>query len=353
MTFTKIKNFTEKDEIRIKAAGKYTENNTKSVQLAIYIGGEVYLNFFGDDKKIDITYGYSPITKERTILLSKLKEGKKGYSSHITGNGHNQTRKLVISVGKYFINKNDYNNKPVYYVVNKNGEIELYIDNIYDKKKTKDKTYLKGGEVNVNDLASKIAKNIKPKKTKVFKDNREVLIDVGQPEPKMFFDGVLGDKLGEKISNELSDINPIYAVNSYEELNDKIMYLARELRSLKNVIKDQNSQLGDIKNMELYLKDVHTFCLEDLSQVKDVICNIPASYNRLTDKIDSKIKDCDTDDKVNNFYKTNRNSNMTDINLVHNIELIKIIINSEMRKIIKEYDEKKDKKSLFSRIFGE
>jgi hypothetical protein len=344
MTFTKIKNFTEKDEIRIKAAGKYTENNTKSGQLAIYIGGEVYLNFFGDDKKIDITYGYSPITKERTILLSKLKEGKKGYSSHITGNGHNQTRKLVISVGKYFINKNDYNNKPVNYVVNKNGEIELYIDNIYSKRKTKDKVYFEGGEVNVNDIASKIAKNIKPKKTKVFKDNRELSV-----EPGKYIN--IEPEFNELILKELK-----YLKEQVDLINEKNKYLGGELRAVNVLLKEQNSHLGYIKNMELYLKDVHTFCLEDLSQVKDVICNIPASYNRLTDKIDSKIKDCDTDDKVNTFYKTNPNANIPDTNLVHNIELIKIIINSEMRKIIKEYDknaENKDKRSLFSRIFGE
>ena len=320
MTFTKIKNFTEKDEIRIKAAGKYIENNTKSGQLAIYIGGEVYLNFFGDDKKIDITYGYSPITKERTILLSKLKEGKKGYSSHITGNGRNQTRKLVISVDKYFINKNDYNNKPVSYVVNKNGEIELYIDNIYSKRKTKDKVYFEGGEVNVNDVASKIAKNIKPKTTKVFKDNKEIILEPGN----------YINIEQEKISNEL---------------------ILKEL----NYLKEQVDLINEKTNQ--YFKTIN-LCIDtkldkQSTDIKAYFDEIIRYVKILKIKIDTK--GYDKNDTDYNFYKTNQNANIPDTNLVHNIELIKIVINSEMRKIIKEYDkntEKKDKRSLFSRIFG-
>lgn len=311
MTFTKIKNFTEKDEIRIKAAGKYIENNTKSGQLAIYIGGEVYLNFFGDDKKIDITYGYSPITKERTILLSKLKEGKKGYSSHITGNGHNQTRKLVISVGKYFINKNDYNNKPVSYVVNKNGEIELYIDNIYSKRKTKDKVYFEGGEVNVNDIASKIAKNIKPNKTKVFKDNREIIV-----EPGRYIN--IEQDFNELIFKELK-----YLKEQVYLINEKTIEFFKTINFSINTKLDK--QATDLKEY---------FLVNNIELMKEIINS--KGYDK--NDIESKPK--------------------------ITMDLIRVIINEELKNTLnfydkkielklKRYDENKDKRSLFSRIFGE
>ena len=301
---TKIKNYTESDEIRIKGAGKFVENTTKSRQLVIYIGGSLFEKCFGDAKKVDIQYGGFD-KNNRYIRILKLAEGQKGYSSHITGNGYAGTRKIVISVPSNFLYKTDYNNRSINYVTKENGDIEF---NLSAKikvgsllKEIKGEEYTKK---EIENIALKQAKNIKPKKSRI---KKEILIDVGSRD---------------------------FIIN-----NDKFEKLDKEIEYIKSCIEDTNSLLKlqnlILRNTEVQLNHIFKIIsIQDLEVIKDVIRNIPPGYNRLCDKIDDIL-----DEQCINKVKHEP---------INAADLIQLLVKLELEK-----QNKKDNRSLFGRIFGE
>lgn len=314
---TKIKNYTESDEIRIKGAGKFIEDTTKSRQLVIYIGGSLFEKCFGDVKKVDIQYGYTPDTNNRYIRILKLAEGQKGYSSHITGNGYAGTRKIVVSVPNNFLYRTDYNNRSINYVIEENFDIGF---NLGPKIKVGSVLKeIKGGEYTEEEIKnyairSKQVKNIKPKKSRI---KKEIQIDVGSREYNKWY-----------APDELADIN----YDRFEKLDKEIEYIKSCIEDTNSLMKLQNLIL---RNTEVQLNHISdTISIQDLEVIKDVIRNIPPGYNRLCDKIDD-ILDEHADNKVKHEP-------------INTADLIQLLVKIELEK-----KNKKDNRSLFGRIFGE
>lgn len=306
---TKIRNYTESNEIRIKGAGKFIEDTTKSRQLVIYIGGELYKKCFGDSKKVDIQYGYTSDTySNRYITISKLAEGQKGYSSHITGNGYAGTRKIVVSVPNKFLYETDYKNRIITYVIRENGDIKLNLDS-----KIKTDSVTEKIEKEIKNIVLKQSKNIKPKKSRI---KKEIHIDVSSGE-----------------------YNKLYTLDEALNIDNKFEKLNEEIESIKSCIQDTNSLIKlqnlILRNTEFQIKHFsETFDIEDFKTIKDVIRNIPPGYNRLCDKIDD-ILDEQCTKKVNPEP-------------INTADLIRLLIKVELEKL-----NGKDKRSLFGRIFGE
>lgn len=300
----KIKNYTESDEIRIKGAGKFVEDTTKSRQLVIYIGGSLFERCFGNVKKVDIQYGYTPDTNNRYIRILKLVEGQKGYSSHITGKGYAGTRKIMLSVPNKFLCKNDYSNRRINYVIEENFDIgfnlglKIKVGSVLEE--------IKGGEYTkkeIENITLKQAKNIKPKKSEI---KKEIQIDIGSRE---FI------------------------------INNKFEKLDKDIESIKSCIEDTNSLMKlqnlILRNTEVQLNHISdAISMQDLEIIKDVIRNIPPGYNRLCDKIDDIL-----DEQGTNKVKHDP---------INTADLIQLLVKLELEK-----QNKKDNRSLFGRIFGE
>lgn len=136
MKFTKIKNFTESNEVRIKTSILNGEITNK---LVIYIGKEVVDKYFSESNYVNVKVikdksGKNDIHLFKAVDSSDLRK----YKLSVTGNGKCETRKLLISMPKD-IDMNKYiNNKSVVYS-NIDNTLILHIDNKKLKKTKKSK----------------------------------------------------------------------------------------------------------------------------------------------------------------------------------------------------------------------
>jgi len=141
-SFTKIKNFTEKDQVRIKYSllGK-----DKKPILSVYIGEDVYnqLTDGKEYKRLNVTYIRSDM-----VVISPTNDDK-GLIHRYNGNGMFKTTCVRFSLGKIKglkLNKRDFTNKVVEYSIIQTGnEKELKIDislNTNKKPEITNKTYV-------------------------------------------------------------------------------------------------------------------------------------------------------------------------------------------------------------------
>jgi hypothetical protein len=145
-SFTKIKNFTEKDQVRIKYSLLGKE---KKPMLSIYIGEDVYnqLTDGTEYKRLNVTYIRSDM-----VVISPTNDDK-GLIHRYNGSGMFKTTCLRFSLGKIKglkLNKRDFTNKVVEYsIVQTGNEKELKIDissNANKKPVIANKTYVDGVE---------------------------------------------------------------------------------------------------------------------------------------------------------------------------------------------------------------
>lgn len=145
-SFTKIKNFTEKDQVRIKYSLLGKE---KKPMLSIYIGEDVYnqLTDSKEYKRLNVTY-----IRGDMVVISPTNDDK-GLIHRYNGSGMFKTTCLRVSLGKIKdlkLNKRDFTNKVVEYsIVQTGNEKELKIDissNANKKPVIANKTYVDGVE---------------------------------------------------------------------------------------------------------------------------------------------------------------------------------------------------------------
>lgn len=128
-SYTKIKNFTEKDQVRIKYShiGK-----DKKLMLSVYIGEDVYneltngMNF----KRLKVEY-----IPNDMVIITPTNEEKEGIVHRYNGKGMFKTTCVRLSLSSYKtlkIRKKDFNNRVVEYTINNH---RLNIDLIGDKRK--------------------------------------------------------------------------------------------------------------------------------------------------------------------------------------------------------------------------
>lgn len=298
MKFTKIKNFTESNEVRIKAS---TSKGLIINKLVIYIGKEIVDKYFSESNYVNVK-----IIKDKSgkndIYLSKAASGSdlRKYKFSITGNGTCQTRKLLISMPKDTDMNKYINNKAVAYESIDNNLI-LHIDS-----KTKSKK------------SNKINKN------------------------KLIVNGIDQATLDNQFQNKFNELyNEEY--NKYETLEQPITMAIRKAR-----IKKENNIDPIILDKQENFRNILTY-LYFIDRKIDFLTPICKVIYKLEDKIDS-ITSKNIPDENNSKELNNLGYDKLMVDLIN--------YKNKTEERLKELENKvknikDDKRSLFDRIFGE
>lgn len=304
MKFTKIKNFTESNEVRIKAS---TSKGLIINKLVIYIGKEIVDKYFSESNYVNVK-----IIKDKSgkndIYLSKAASGSdlRKYKFSITGNGTCQTRKLLISMPKDTDMNKYINNKAVAYESIDNNLI-LHIDSKTKSKKSK-----------------KINKN------------------------KLMVNGIDQATLDDQFQNKFNELyNEEY--NKYETLEQPITRAVRKAR-----MKTENNIDPITLDKQENFKDILTY-LYFIDRKIDFLTPLCKAIDKLEDKIDnitSKNISNENNSKElpNSIYEKRIREEQLIINLIehkHKTEERLRELENKVKNI------KDDKRSLFDRIFGE
>lgn len=126
-SYTKIKNFTEKDQVRIKYShiGK-----DKKLMLSVYIGEDVYNQLTGGQNFKRLKVEYIP---NDMVIIKPTNDKKEGIVHRYNGKGLFKTTCVRLSLSSYKtlkVRKKDFNNRVVKYTINNQ---RLNVD-LIDKK---------------------------------------------------------------------------------------------------------------------------------------------------------------------------------------------------------------------------
>lgn len=360
MKFTKIKNFTESNEVRIKAS---TSKGVIINKLVIYIGKEIVDKHFSESNYVNVKIIKDKLGRN-DIYLSKAASGSdlRKYKFAITGNGTCQTRKLLVSMPKDTDMNKYINNKAVAYESIDNNLI-LHIDS---KTKSKKSKKINKNKLIVNGIDQATLDNqFQNKFNELYNEEYNKYETLEQPITRAVrkarmktennIDPITLDKqfrekfnLDKQERNKLIDLYKIRTdLDSnnqyrYEELK-KLIYGMKEYFDVNNKIQE------DILNN---LKNIHNNTLarlDFLDKKVDFLSPICKAMDRLEDKIDnitSKI----TPNENNSKELNNLGYDKLIINLIehkHKTEERLRELENKVKNI------KDDKRSLFDRIFGE
>lgn len=128
-SYTKIKNFTEKDQVRVKYSyiGK-----DKKLMLSVYIGEDVYNDLTKGQTFKRLKVEYIP---NDMVIITPTNEEKEGIIHRYNGKGMFKTTCIRLSLSSYKtlkLRKKDFNNRVVEYTINNH---RLNVDLIGDKRK--------------------------------------------------------------------------------------------------------------------------------------------------------------------------------------------------------------------------
>lgn len=244
-SYTKIKNFTEKDQVRIKYShiGK-----DKKLMLSVYIGEEVYNELTNGQTFKRLQVKYIP---NDMIIITPTNEEKEGIVHRYNGKGLFKTTCVRLSLSTYKklkIRKKDFNNKVVEYNILKNiaGSNKLRVDLIGSKKQR----FV--NKVDINDVAPQIyVSGLKPIEISAPEDNdmptREY---INGPTPMFVSHDFLND-VRDAIENRLLDMEERFEkrIQLLESLLKEFM--EQPLRPLKadkgnslDIVKDSINAMG-------------------------------------------------------------------------------------------------------------
>lgn len=134
-SYTKIKNFTEKDQVRVKYSyiGK-----DKKLMLSVYIGEDVYNELTNGQTFKRLKVEYIP---NDMVIITPTNEEKEGIVHRYNGKGLFKTTCVRLSLSSYKklkISKKDFNNRVVGYLFASRSDGKcLNVDLIGDKRKSK------------------------------------------------------------------------------------------------------------------------------------------------------------------------------------------------------------------------
>jgi hypothetical protein len=384
MAFSKVKNFTEKDMVRVKAAvikGKITN------KLTIYIGGEVYDKYFGDSKSAFAKVVRNE-AKEICIMLTKssVDPRYKEYKFCITGHGTCKTRKLLVSIPDSVTNdlSKYVENRTVMYYTGIHDSLTLNLDRKEPvdieapnkkPKKVKRQTIFHEDPVSLHKKykdkfdADKFDVNKFTKKFKVIAGknslNKSPSIEDNQYKPEEVTSA-------EEVSNLRNDLNII--------MRYRYDTLIKDMESIKSINEDN---IKVFRNLEVYISQIQEhFDTNNKVQVSILhsLTSICKKLNELETSLKEKTDDSikETTSKETNDYSiketTSKETNDGPIkdfvleNIINRIEshsniLKKLMpfypsisdrlhsINERLEKL--EDKPKEDKRSLFAKVFGE
>lgn len=134
-SYTKIKNFTEKDQVRVKYSyiGK-----DKKLMLSVYIGEDVYNELTNGQTFKRLKVEYIP---NDMVIITPTNEEKEGIIHRYNGKGLFKTTCVRLSLSSYKtlkVRKKDFNNRIVGYLFSSRSDSKcLNVDLIGDKRKSK------------------------------------------------------------------------------------------------------------------------------------------------------------------------------------------------------------------------
>lgn len=134
-SYTKIKNFTEKDQVRIKYShiGK-----DKKIMLSVYIGEDVYNELTNGQNFKRLKVEYIP---NDMVIITPTNNEKEGIVHRYNGKGLFKTTCVRLSLSSYKtlkVRKKDFNNRIVGYLFASRSDGKcLNVDLIGDKRKSK------------------------------------------------------------------------------------------------------------------------------------------------------------------------------------------------------------------------
>ena len=134
-SYTKIKNFTEKDQVRVKYSyiGK-----DKKLMLSVYIGEDVYNELTNGQTFKRLKVEYIP---NDMVIITPTNEEKEGIVHRYNGKGLFKTTCVRLSLSSYKtlkVRKKDFNNRVVGYLFASRSDGKcLNVDLIGDKRKSK------------------------------------------------------------------------------------------------------------------------------------------------------------------------------------------------------------------------
>lgn len=134
-SYTKIKNFTEKDQVRIKYShiGK-----DKKLMLSVYIGEDVYNELTNGQNFKRLKVEYIP---NDMVIITPTDNEKEGIVHRYNGKGLFKTTCVRLSLSSYKtlkVRKKDFNNRIVGYLFSSRSDSKcLNVDLIGDKRKSK------------------------------------------------------------------------------------------------------------------------------------------------------------------------------------------------------------------------
>lgn len=314
MKFTKIKNFTENNEVRIKTSTSKGEITNK---LTIYIGKDIVEKHFSESNYVNVKIVKDKLGRNDIYLSKAVNDPKiKKYKFSITGNGTCQTRKLLISMPDDIDMNNYTTNKNVVYSTNVHNNLILHIDSKNKRKTTKKKSV----QINVGEGIDHITLDKQFREQfNLDKQERDKLIELYE------------------IRQDL-DSNNQYR---YEELKRLLCQIQEYLGVNNSVQEDKLDNI--IKRLDFI--DKHLVLLSPICKTID----------RLDDKIDS-ILFKNIPNENNSKELSNSRYDKAIVYLTDNIcnfreELTSI--EKRLSKLENNHKTDKDKRSLFDRIFGE
>ena len=306
-SYTKIKNFTEKDQVRVKYSyiGK-----DKKLMLSVYIGEDVYNELTNGQTFKRLKVEYIP---NDMVIITPTNEEKEGIVHRYNGKGLFKTTCVRLSLSSYKtlkIRKKDFNNRVVGYLFASRSDGKcLNVDLIGDKRKSKF----------IHDNAI-----------------REIIN----------FDNIVPQ---DYVSN--SKIKPIEISAPKEDIDDTHMFVTHHF-------------LNDVRDaIEIKLLDMEERCEKRIMEFEDYFIK---KLDRLDDKIMNNFKICKLEEDVkflSNAVEINvdaTSAKKLDIATIDNRfsrlekEVVEVLNkNVEILKdVLNEIKKSHVNKSLMERIFG-
>lgn len=313
-SYTKIKNFTEKDQVRIKYShiGK-----DKKLMLSVYIGEEVYNELTNGQNFKRLQVEYIP---NDMVIITPTNNEKEGIVHRYNGKGLFKTTCVRLSLSSYKklkIRKKDFNNRVVSYLFASRSDGKcLNVDLIGDKRKSK------------SDVAPQsYVSGLKPIEISAPEDNdmptREY---INGPTPMFVSHDFLND-VRDTIENRLLDME--------ERFEKRIQLLESLLKEFTDqplpplkADKGNSLDIDILKKISNNITDVMNFKLSKIeSEINELIIKNVELNNRLSLLL-QKLEDKTADPEYMSFRFM------------------------EIKDLLNQIKKSHSDKSLFERIFG-
>lgn len=323
-SYTKIKNFTEKDQVRIKYSKIGAD---KKLMLSVYIGEDVYNELTNGQtfKRLKVEYILNDM-----VIITPTDDEKEGVVHRYNGKGMFKTTCVRLSLSSYKtlkLRKKDFNNRVVGYNIwldkaHIYGCNKLKVDLIGDKRKLK--------------LINKL---LLPDYTK---PHIEVPID--DMPTREYIDGPTPMYVTHDFLNDVRDTIENRLLGIEERFEKRIMefedYFIKKLDRLDNKIMDNfkiNKLEEDVKAIENLLKDFMEQPLRPLKADKGNTLDIDTLKQLLSKATD------EMNIKFSNVEKAIVEFDIKNSDIKSKLSIILNLLSSK---------KPHENKSLFERIFG-